>query len=48
MYWLSAEDLAAWQVTVTGNPHAPDAVLAPPLPATRLLNKLGISPAEAD
>ena len=43
MYWLSADDLAAWQVTVTGVPHAPDAVLAPPLPATKLLNKLGIS-----
>ena len=48
MYWLSAKDLAAWQVTVTGVPHAPDAVLTPPLPATRLLNKLGISAAESD
>jgi len=46
MYWLSAKDLAAWQVT--GVPHAPDAVLAPPLPATKLLNKLGISAAESD
>lgn len=48
MYWLSAKDLAGWQVTVTGVPHAPDADLAPLLPATNLLNKLGISPAEAD
>ena len=48
MYWLSAKDLAAWQVTVTGVPQAPDAVLAPPLPATKLLNKLGISAPEAD